>query len=238
MPRAFLRAEWRDLLLVTFQVDSDVLRPLLPPGVEPEPFAGNFYLSLVGFQFLKTRILGLPAPFHGAFPEVNLRTYVTARVNGQKRSGVVFLRELVPRSLVTLIARWGYGEPYQTVPLSHPRQSATAAEPASSMFRWTECGEIRGFEATPCSASLDASGLDTFLVNHLWGFANRFGTTLAYEVSRPPWQLSRAEHFKWIGGPSAAFPPSVLNVLSTEPASLLHTEGSPISVGFPKRVES
>jgi uncharacterized protein YqjF (DUF2071 family) len=238
VPRAFLRAEWRDLLLVTFQVDPDVLRPLLPPGVELEPFAGNFYLSLVGFQFLKTRILGLPAPFHSAFPEVNLRTYVTARVNGQRRSGVVFFRELVSRSLVTLIARRGYGEPYQTVPLSHPQQSPTGADPASSMFRWTERGEMRGFEATPSSAPLDASGLDAFLANHLWGFANRFGTTLAYEVSRPPWQLNRAEHFKWIGKPSVAFPPTFREALSTEPVSLIHTEGSPISVGFPQWVES
>lgn len=238
MPRAFLRAEWRDLLLVTFQADPDALRPLLPSGVELEAFNGNVYLSLVGFQFLKTRILGFPVPFHSAFPEVNLRTYVTGRVNGQRRSGVVFLRELVSRPLVTLAARWGYGEPYQTVPLSHPQPSPAGAGPASSLFRWTERGEMRGFEATPSSAPLDASGLDTFLVDHLWGFANRFGASLAYEVSRPPWQLSRAEHFKWIGEPSLAFPSSLRDVLSTEPVSLIHTEGSPISVGFPQRVES
>ena len=78
--RPFLRAEWRHLALLNYAVDPSLLRPLVPPGTELDLRGGTAYVSLVGFLFLESRILGVPIPFHGAFEEVNLRFYVRREV--------------------------------------------------------------------------------------------------------------------------------------------------------------
>lgn len=62
--------------MLNYAVDPAILTPHLPAGVELDAWRGTTYLSVVGFQFLGTRVLGLPIPFHRNFPEVNLRFYV------------------------------------------------------------------------------------------------------------------------------------------------------------------
>src|SRR5512141_1748910 len=98
----FLTAEWNNLLMLNYAVDASLLEPFVPAGTELDAFDGKTYLSLVGFEFNRTRVLGFAVPFHQNFEEVNLRFYVR---RGSKR-GVVFIRELVPRYAVAAIARW------------------------------------------------------------------------------------------------------------------------------------
>ena len=64
MPRPFLTARWQNLVLATYAVPEELLRPRLPPGVEPDRRDGKCLASLVAFQFLDTRVLGVPGPGH------------------------------------------------------------------------------------------------------------------------------------------------------------------------------
>jgi uncharacterized protein YqjF (DUF2071 family) len=95
--RVFLTAEWRNLAMLNYEVDQSLLLPFVPSGTTLDQWEGKTYVSLVGFRFLKTRVLGLPVPFHTNFDEVNLRFYVRRRIAGDVRRGVVFIREIVPR---------------------------------------------------------------------------------------------------------------------------------------------
>ncbi len=54
----------------------EVLGALLPQGTELDAWRGKTFVSMVGFRFLKTRVGGIPIPFHRDFDEVNLRFYV------------------------------------------------------------------------------------------------------------------------------------------------------------------
>src|SRR5215468_781631 len=94
--RPFLTARWTNLFLATYAVPDDLLRPHLPPGLELDRRDGRAFASLVAFDFLDTRVLGVPWPGYRNFPEVNLRFYVR---HGEQR-GVVFVREFVPLRLV------------------------------------------------------------------------------------------------------------------------------------------
>ena len=117
MPRPFLTAAWRDLVLLNWRVDPERLRPFVPVGTELDPFQGQHYVSLVGFRFLNLTVKGGAAFGHRAFPEVNLRFYVRRVVNGELLRGVVFLREMTPHRWVERVARFFYNEPYCTVPM-------------------------------------------------------------------------------------------------------------------------
>src|SRR5215813_5126105 len=103
--RPFLTAEWRNLLMVNFDVDPELLRPHVPAGTALDFHEGRTFLSLVAFQFLDTRVMGVPVPRHRNFEELNLRFYVRREVGGQVRRGVVFLKEVVPRYAVAWLAR-------------------------------------------------------------------------------------------------------------------------------------
>src|SRR5580658_10539056 len=110
----FLTARWTNVLLATFTVPPDLLTPHLPPGLELDTRDGRAFASLVCFDFLDTRVLGVPWPGFRNFPELNLRFYVR---RGDER-GVVFVREFVLQRLVAWTARTLYNEPYVATTMS------------------------------------------------------------------------------------------------------------------------
>jgi uncharacterized protein len=141
MPATFLTAEWRDLLMLNYVVDPALLEPHLPSGVELDPFQAQTLVSLVGFRFLNTRVLGLPIPFHRNFDEVNLRFYVVRRMPGAPpRRGVCFIREFVPRYAIAFIARTLYHEPYAAVPMRHELASEVAGAEPPIVSGWEAYG--------------------------------------------------------------------------------------------------
>ena len=91
--------------MLNFGIDPEIVRPLIPPGTELDLWQGRALVSVVGFRFLNTRVLGLPIPFHRNFEELNLRFYVRRRAEGGWRRGVVFIREVVPRRAIAIVAR-------------------------------------------------------------------------------------------------------------------------------------
>jgi uncharacterized protein len=107
--RPFLTARWANLILVQFPAPAGLLAPYLPPGVELDRWQGEHFVSLVAFQFLDTRVLGVSWPGFRHFPEWNLRIYVR---HGDQR-GVVFVREFVPQWFTATVARTVYNEPYR-----------------------------------------------------------------------------------------------------------------------------
>ena len=84
---SFLKAEWRKLLIVNYKVDPDLLQAYVPAKTELDTWEGRNYVSLVGFRFLNTRLLGIKVPFHVHFEEVNLRFYVRYKAEKEWRRG-------------------------------------------------------------------------------------------------------------------------------------------------------
>src|SRR5947207_15642078 len=114
----FLTAQWRHLVMLNYEVDADVLTPLVPAGTTLDLWQGRALVSVVGFRFLGTRVLGVSVPWHRDFDEVNLRLYVRRELEGgEVRRGVVFVREVVARRAITWLARVAYNEPYRTLPM-------------------------------------------------------------------------------------------------------------------------
>ena len=68
--RVFLSAEWRDLVMLNYEVEPGILRQYVSRGDELDEFEGRTFVSLVGFQFLHTRLYRfLAVPFHSNFDE-------------------------------------------------------------------------------------------------------------------------------------------------------------------------
>lgn len=68
-------------------------------------------------MFLNTKLLGFSVPFHRNFEEVNLRFYVKKKEGDLWKRGVVFIKEIVPKPALSLIANSVYKENYTTRPM-------------------------------------------------------------------------------------------------------------------------
>src|SRR6266850_520973 len=136
--RVCLTAEWRYLAMLNYEVDASLLLQYVPAGTELDRWNGKVFVSLVGFRFLKTRVLGLTIPFHANFDEVNLRFYVRRRQDDEIRRGVVFIREIVPRRAIAFVARSFYNENYVALPMSHEVHSTGDGQTAA--YRWKAGG--------------------------------------------------------------------------------------------------
>src|SRR5262245_10720514 len=186
MPWPFLTADWNNLFLVTYAVPPSLLEKRLPPGLRLDLRDGQAFVSLVAFEFLNTRVLGVPWPGYRHFGELNLRFYVR---HGDER-GVVFLREFVPRRLIAWMARWLYNEPYVAAPIVASRQDA--ADGLTMTYRLTYAGRDHHIRVTGTRPAFrpEEGSLEHFFKEHKWGFGlTRRGRVLRYEVEHPVWDV-------------------------------------------------
>ena len=182
----FLRAKWKNLLLVTYKVSDDLLQPYLSPGLEFDRLEGSALVSLVAFDVRDTRVNSLAIPGLINFPEVNLRFYVR---HGERR-GVVFVREFVSSHLIAWIARTLYNEPYKAVPMkSHTiiRGTQIKIEHDLTISRRTHHIGVEA-EGSPNIPAMNSR--EHFLKEQEWGFGrSRSGDVLRYRVEHPRWSV-------------------------------------------------
>ncbi len=220
--------------MLSYAVDPALLAARVPAGTELDLFEGRAYVTLVGFRFLDTRVLGIALPFHRNFDEINLRFYVRRRVSGDWRRGVVFLREIVPRALIAWVARTVYSEPYVAWPMRHDVGVDSGGAGGRSVGygchaqgRWHDFTlDVAGEPALAAQGSLD-----DFITDHLWGYTRRAARgTQEYEVEHPRWRLWQASASRVDLDARALYGGDFVACFLGSPVSALVAEGSAVSV--------
>lgn len=233
MPTLFLTARWEDLVLLNYSCPVHVLKPLVPRGTSLDVWKGEALVSLVGFMFRDTRVLGRRVPFHRTFEEVNLRFYVRRTTpSGETRRAVVFVRELVPRHAIAAVARWVYNEPYLAMPMAHRCALDEAEGGAASYFWWYRGDQFVLTADAAGPARLPAPGSEAaFITEHYWGYTRqRNGDTLEYQVEHPSWPIWEATSASLSGPVSLLYGSAFGEVLSRPPRSVFLAAGSAVSV--------
>jgi uncharacterized protein YqjF (DUF2071 family) len=247
MPRAdqapenksvFLSAEWRDLVMLNYEVSPKLLQPYVPRGTELDSFEGKTFVSLVGFRFLKTKLFGiLPIPFHTDFDEVNLRFYVRRDDAGTNKRGVVFIREIVPSRAIALVARLAYRENYVALPMNHEIVANSAG--ISAVYQWRLDGKwcrLRAQAAQPSIQPAEGS-LEQFITEHYWGYAAQpAGGCKKYQVAHVPWQVLTAADAAVDGNCEALYGSDFSQILERHPDSAFIADGSPVRVFKGRRI--
>jgi len=229
----FLTAEWRNLAMLNYEIDPSVLASLVPAGCELDAWAGRTFVSVVGFQFLKTNVLGIPIPLHRDFEEVNLRYYVRRKAEGTWRRGVVFIKELVPRPAVAWVARTIYGENYVALPMRH--SIVRDAEPGATTlsYEWRPGVEWEGlsvrFSGLPSIPAEDVE--ESFITEHYWGYARQpDGRTVEYQVEHPRWGVWKASSAALSCDAATLYGASFAEALSGAPSTAFVANGSAVVV--------
>ena len=240
--RPFLTAEWRHLVMVNYEVWPGALRPLIPAGVELDLWEGKVLVSVVGFEFLATRVLGVAVPGYRDFHEVNLRFYVRRKAGGEWRRGVVFVKELVPRRAIAWAARCLYGERYEALRMRgvtwRGRREADGPEWTQFIhYWWRVAGSWEGLyaEAKGEPGVVEEGSQEAFITDHAYGYSVCRGATLEYVVEHPPWRVWEACDVRLDCDLARLYGKSIGGALG-EPCSAFVAEGSPVMVRWGRRL--
>ncbi|KOS08253.1 hypothetical protein AM493_07410 [Flavobacterium akiainvivens] len=217
--------------MVNYAVDPKVLKPYLPFETELDFWNNTCYVSVVGFMFVDTKMLGLRIPLHVNFEEINLRFYVKYKHTDGYKRGVVFIKEIVPRPALTLVANTLYGENYETLPTRHTWTESN--ETLTVEYGWKKQGKWNTLNVVTNKTPVDITegSEEEFITEHFWGYTQISNTvTSEYEVAHPRWQVYPVrEHtvdidFATVYGPDFAF------LQNAKPLSVYLAEGSEIQV--------
>jgi uncharacterized protein YqjF (DUF2071 family) len=247
MPRAdqaaesksvFLSADWRYLAMLNYEVSPEMLNPYVPRGTELDSFHGKTFVSLVGFRFLNTRLFGfLPIPFHTDFDEVNLRFYVRRHDAGTNKRGVVFIREIVPKRAIALVARLAYGENYVGLPMEHKIETDGPAITADYQWKLNRRWCRLHVQASEASIQPTEGSLEQFITEHYLGYTGqRDGGCKEYRVEHIPWRVWRSKDAGVFGDCEALYGPEFSRILKRQPGSAFVAGGSPVRVLHARRI--
>lgn len=224
--------------MLNYEAPLGLLAPLVPAGVEIDRWRDVLYVSVVGFLFRDTRVLGAAIPGHRSFEEVNLRFYVRRSVGNEVRRGVVFVREIVPRRAIAIVARLLYNEPYRALPMRH-RLEPSAGGVVDREFSWRVGGawsRIVGKTIGP-SVELSPDSEAEFITEHYWGYTRqRDGGTVEYRVAHPRWNVWTAIEARLEGDLASVYGAEFARVLSDAPRSAFVADGSSVTVFAPTRI--
>jgi len=235
----FLEAVWRHLAMLNYPIDPSILNDDLPEGCEPDAWRGHTFVSVVGFRFLRTRVLGIAVPFHRDFDEVNLRCYVRRKVEGQWRRGVVFVKEMVPRPAIAFVARRVYGENYVALPMRHAIEHDGTGTAMAVSYQWRRNGRWEGLSARASGAPSTPveDGEEAFITEHYWGYTRRPDrSTVEYQVEHPPWRVWRAADAALSCEVSTLYGPRFVEALAGPPSTAFIAQGSKVVVRRGKRL--
>lgn len=182
---------WHDLLFAHWRVPAEALRPLIPTGLQLDTFDGDAWLGVVPFRMSAVRPRGVPPALGLAFPELNLRTYVST----PGRPGVWFFSLDATSRLSVRGARLTFGLPYFDARMDFTEhrgefslrsvRTHRGAAPAALDVSYRPVGAA--YHAEPGS-------LDYFLTERYALYSvSPIGRLRIGEIHHHPWPLQRAE---------------------------------------------
>ncbi len=236
--RTFLDAQWRKLVMINYAIDPQLLKRYLPFETELDFWNGTCYVSLVGFMFVDTKMLKLRIPFHVNFEEINLRFYVKYKETDEYKRGVVFIKEIVPRPSLTLVANLLYNENYETLKTKH--SWVEGEDDLTVEYGWKKKGQWHTIKTTSDKTPVDIKegSEEEFITEHFWGYTKiTDSVTSEYEVAHPRWQIYPIRDYEVNVDFGKTYGPDFAFLQDLKPVSVYLAEGSEIIVRQGRKIK-
>lgn len=227
----FLEACWKNLILINYEVDPVILEPFVPLGTELDDYDSKCFVSIVGFMFMDTKILGL-IPYHINFEQINLRFYV--RRNGER--GVVFIKEIAPKPLITLVANSIYHEHYFTTEMTHQWTEGETSKSFEYQWKLKEKWQSISVETNKRYSIIPKNSEEQFITEHYFGYTKHKNKTFEHEVVHPSWRQLRVKNYNVNIDFEANYGSTFKHLKNVKPTSIILAEGSEVSVKNKKTI--
>ncbi len=183
---------WHDLCFMHWPVPPEVLAPTLPRGVELDTYDGQAWLGVVPFTMTGVAPRGVPdVPGVSTFPELNLRTYVTAGGTG----GVWFYSLDAANPLAVRLARALFHLPYFDARMWTSREGGVTRYASLRTHAGAPAARFAGaYRPVGEPITAPAGSLEDWLTNRLYLYsASPAGRVYRGRIHHQPWPLRRAE---------------------------------------------
>jgi hypothetical protein len=228
---SFLTAEWNDLLFINYEINPKLLENYVPKGTELDLWNDKCYISLIGFMFEDVKVLGIKIPFHINFEEVNLRFYVKRFENDVWKRGVVFVKEIVPKAAITIVANTLYNEHYQTLPMRHSRTSDENSLQFKYEWKKNNVWNSIAVETKKELIPIDENSEAEFITEHYYGYTKSSNLkTVEYEVTHPKWEQYIVKNYTLNVDFEEVYGPEFAYLQNLKPVSCFVAKGSKITI--------
>jgi uncharacterized protein len=187
--RAWIMTQtWHDLLFAHWAVAPAMLRARVPAALDLDLWEGKAYVAVAPFRMSGVRPRRLPGlPGHTAFPELNVRTYVTF----QGRPGVFFFSLDALSWAAVKAARLAYRLPYYRAEMSV--EGVEEIRYASRRLEGPQPAEFRGRYRPVGPVERRAPGtLPHFLTERYCLYSVDEERVYRGEIHHAPWPLQDA----------------------------------------------
>ncbi|CAM3524240.1 YqjF family protein [Sphingobacterium prati] len=170
--------EWLDVFFLHFQVDYEVLKPLVPAQLNIDRHEDKCYVSLVAFKMKNIRPRMLPPfPPISEFHEINVRTYV----DQEGKKGVYFINIEASKGLSALVAKKLSGLPYEKSSIlrdmaGYRNLNDKKNFSLKTVFKVTEEVQVK-------------SSLDNWLTERYCLYLDKSNGLYRFEIHHPEWPL-------------------------------------------------
>ena len=186
---------WYDLLFAHWPVPVDSLRSQIPPGLKIDTFNGQAWIGVVPFRMRGVRPRFVPRAASRAFPELNVRTYVTATdpATGEERPGVWFFSLDATSFFAVRAARWIYQLPYFDAKMKVQR-NGNRVDYASIRQNRPAARFTAGYRPVGAPYHAEPGTLDYWLTERYRLYTALPGNRIAYaDIHHVPWPLQKAQ---------------------------------------------
>ncbi len=195
--KTLLTAHWINLLTATYETNKNFLEKFLPAKTELNDWNGKYFMSLVGFMFLKPAVFGIPSPFYRSFEEINLCFYVRHKERNKWRNGVVFIKEIAPALIIGQTAAWLYKETFISMPMKHAFYEDNEFRNIKYACKTNHEWDHLYLKTTKSDCEPGEGSIESFIRDHYWGYtkAGR-DKTLEFQVEHRPWKIFPPQSFE------------------------------------------
>ena len=181
---------WHDLLFAHWPIEPQALRARVPAELGLDLHDGRAWLGVVPFRMTNVAPRGIRwLPFVSAFPELNVRTYVTCG----SRPGVYFFSLDAGSAIAVVLARVLFGLPYFAAAMD-VRAGPDGVRYASRRRRGGRASFDARYQPVGEAAAPEPGTLDYFLTERYCLYTvSRSRRVRRVDIHHPRWQLQRAE---------------------------------------------
>jgi uncharacterized protein YqjF (DUF2071 family) len=236
----FLKGEWRNLIMINYEIDPEILTGYLPPHTELDNFNGKHYVSLVGFLFKDSKVKGIIVPYHRTFEEITLRFYVRhIGPDGILKRGVVLIKEIATKKISAPVAGKIFGENQEACDTRHLWSNPTE-DKVSVEYMWKRTADWDWISVTATGVSYfpKQKTEEQFITerNRVYSKGKK-DTTTVYNVEHSNWRIHTVHYSDINCNFEKNFGKDFAYLNKAKPASVFLADGSAITMGNRQKLE-
>lgn len=180
---------WENLLFAHWRVEPSAVASKIPAGLALDLWQGSAWIAVTPFEISRLRLRGLPPiPGTSRFPELNVRTYVTA---GGK-PGVWFFSLDAGSSMAVFFARRLYHLPYFSARMACVKRGNAISYRCARDDPSGRAEFLADYEPIGDPFQTEPGSLEEWLTARYCLYAEEGGTLYRAEIDHAPWALRRA----------------------------------------------